>query len=240
MLTINSKNPLGIGFFVLALYLIGNGMPHKNEVYSRVYWTNYLDASPDWIEQAKKRIGIAFKPYIALTDNSFDPTKEVENKAPQDRYTERASSGRAEKLRKHLQNTYNVPAVDAVDILVSVFRYSDENNITPELVLSVIDSESSFRTDAKSSVGARGLMQVLPVWHQEKILLNGGSNELLWNPQFNIKIGTQILREYIVRSRGDMHEALARYNGSLGVNNGYPEKILRGKERYKTFMAEVN
>lgn len=239
MIDVNSQKPLTVGFFILALYLTGNSMFHKEEVHSRTAWTNVLDAAPEWLDQATQRMGIVFSPSIALKDNSFDPTKKTENIKSQDRYHERASSDGAEKLRSYLKGTYNVPENEVVAILTSVFKYSDEHNVAPELVFSIIDSESSFRKNAKSHMGALGLMQVLPVWHQDKIRLNGGSDELLWTPQFNIKIGTQILRDYIVRSRGNIREALARYNGSLGGNNGYPEKVLQGKERYKKFMLDI-
>lgn len=239
MLAVNSKKPLTVGFFILALYLTGNGMLHNEEVHNRTAWTNVLDAAPEWLDQATQRMGIAFSPSISLQDNSFDPTTKVENFKNQDLYYERAISNGAEKLRNYLKGTYNVPDNDVVAILTSVFKYSDEHKVTPELVFSVIDSESSFRTNAKSNMGARGLMQILPIWHQAKIRLDGGSNELLWNPQFNINIGTQILRDYIIRSRGNLHEALARYNGSFGDDNGYPEKILQGTERYRKLMFDI-
>lgn len=239
MLNVNSRRPLAVGFFILALYLTGNGMFHKEEVHSRMSWTNAVDAAPRWLDQATQRMGTVINPNIALTETTFDPTKRIEAIESKDRYYELATSDGADKLRSYLQGTYKVSRDDAVTIMSAVFRYSDEHNVAPELVFSVIDNESSFRNNAKSSVGALGLMQVLPVWHQDKIRLNGGSNALLWNPEFNIKIGTHILRDYINRSRGNVHEALARYNGSFGANNGYPEKVLRSKERYKQYIRDI-
>lgn len=239
MLNAKSRKPLYAGFFIVAMYLVGNGLFHKEDVPNKVAWTNVVDTAPSWLEQAKQRMGTVLTPYIALNDKIVDPTQNMDELDGSDRYYELATSDGADKLRGHLEGTYKVSKNEAVTIVSSVFRYSDEHNVAPELVLSVIDNESSFRTRAKSSVGARGLMQVLPVWHQDKIRLDGGSNELLWNPEFNIKIGTQILREYLNRSRGNVHEALARYNGSLGANNGYPEKVLRSKERYRKYVREI-
>lgn len=239
MLNVNSRKPLTLGFFILALYLVGNGMFHKEEVHNRLSWTNAVDAAPRWLDQAKQKMGTVLNPQIALNENSLDPTKRIESIESQDRYYELASSEGAERLRGYLQGTYKVSKAETVTIVSAVFRYSDEHNVAPELVFSVIDSESSFRNNAKSGAGALGLMQVLPVWHQDKIRLDGGSNALLWNPDFNIKIGTHILRDYITRSRGNVHEALARYNGSFGADNGYPEKVLRGKERYKQYIKDI-
>ena len=41
-------------------------------------------------------------------------------------------------------------------------QYAAENNLKPAFVAAIILNESSFRTDAESSVGARGLMQLMP------------------------------------------------------------------------------
>ncbi len=238
MLNMNSRKPLGAGFLILALYLIGNGLFHREEVHSRMSWTNAVDAAPHWLAQAPQKMETVFSPQIALSPNEHDPTKGGGLESL-DRYHELAISDSAETLREHLENTYKISKEDTVVIVSSVFRYSDEHNVAPELVFGIIHNESSFRTNAKSSVGARGLMQVFPIWHQDKIRLDGGSNELLWNPEFNIKIGTQILREYLNRSRGNLREALARYNGSLGANNGYPEKVLRTKEQYRQYLRNI-
>ncbi|MGN0745581.1 MAG: transglycosylase SLT domain-containing protein, partial [Aristaeellaceae bacterium] len=43
-----------------------------------------------------------------------------------------------------------------------IARYAEEYNLRPAFVTAIILNESSFRTDAESSVGARGLMQLMP------------------------------------------------------------------------------
>lgn len=156
-----------------------------------------------------------------------------------DHYEKIALSPGAEALRKHLQDHYKVSHSETVQIVSSVFKYSDAHNMAPELVFSIIDNESGFKPRAQSSRGARGLMQVLPVYHQDKIRVDGGSNDLLWKTDFNIKIGTRIFQEYLNKSRGNVREALARYNGSYGTNSGYPEKILRIKDKYRTYTKDI-
>ena len=44
----------------------------------------------------------------------------------------------------------------------TIERYAAENNLHPAFVAAIILNESSFRTGATSSVGARGLMQLMP------------------------------------------------------------------------------
>lgn len=235
MLNVKSKKPLYIGFFILSLYLVGNSnsSPNTDDNKNHMAWSSSIEATPKWLNQTKKSMDERLKEYIALGEDHLGKNHTRDN------YDAIASSDIAMPLRNHLESIYKVPGDEVVAIVSSVLRYSHEHRVAPELVFSVIDSESSFRVDARSPVGARGLMQVLPVWHQDKIKVDGGSNEMLWRPEFNIKIGTQILREYLNRSKGNVKEALARYNGSLGANNGYPEKVLRGKERYKKYVSAI-
>jgi len=100
--------------------------------------------------------------------------------------------------------------------------------LDPHLVLAVIDIESHFRKYAVSRAGARGLMQVMPFWVEQL----GGKADNLFHERTNLRYGCVILRHYLDRERGNMSNALARYNGSLGQAQ-YPQKVLRAwKERW--------
>ncbi|MGB5132735.1 MAG: lytic transglycosylase domain-containing protein [Steroidobacteraceae bacterium] len=91
----------------------------------------------------------------------------------------------------------------------------------PQLVLAVIDVESSFNPFAVSSAGAVGMMQVMPFWPREL----GLTTRDLLDVEMNIRMGTSILAYYLERERGDYRRALARYNGSLG-RRSYPDLVL--------------
>ena len=43
-----------------------------------------------------------------------------------------------------------------------IIKYSKENSLTPSLVASVINVESSYKKNAQSKAGEIGLMQILP------------------------------------------------------------------------------
>jgi soluble lytic murein transglycosylase-like protein len=94
-------------------------------------------------------------------------------------------------------------------------------NLTPELVLAVMDVESRFDRYAVSSAGAVGLMQVMPFWPREL----GVQNRLFGSVDFNIRLGCEILAFYMHREKNDHVRALARYNGSLGRRT-YPDLVL--------------
>ena len=100
--------------------------------------------------------------------------------------------------------------------------------LDPHLVLAVIDVESRFHKYAVSKSGARGLMQVMPFWVKEI----GGTQQNLFHERTNLRYGCTILRHYLDRENGNMVNALARYNGSLG-QRGYPDRVLRAyRERW--------
>ena len=94
--------------------------------------------------------------------------------------------------------------------------------LDPHLVLAVIDIESRFHKYAVSKSGARGLMQVMPFWVKEI----GAPGQNLFHERTNLRYGCTILRHYLDRENGNLANALARYNGSLG-QRGYPERVLR-------------
>lgn len=112
-------------------------------------------------------------------------------------------------------------------ILRLVHEESHRFNLKPELVLSVMHVESRFDRYAISSVGAQGLMQVMPFWKNEI----GTTNDNLTDIATNIRYGCAILSAYLKREEGNLMRALARYNGSLG-KTWYPERVFNAWERY--------
>jgi soluble lytic murein transglycosylase-like protein len=94
--------------------------------------------------------------------------------------------------------------------------------LDPQLVLAVIDVESQFRKYAVSASGARGYMQVMPFWTKEL----GGSENTLFSERINLRYGCTILRFYLDREHGNLTNALARYNGSLGQAD-YPNRVSK-------------
>jgi soluble lytic murein transglycosylase len=78
----------------------------------------------------------------------------------------------------------------------------------------VIDEESKFRADAKSSAGAVGLMQLLPDTAKGIAIHTGGSKFVtsdLYNPEINVRYGAWYLH-HLIQKYGDERLALAAYN----------------------------
>lgn len=111
---------------------------------------------------------------------------------------------------------------ERLEILKHVHREASRVDLQPELVLAVIHVESNFDHYAISSVGARGLMQIMPFWLREI----GHPNDNLFDIQTNLRFGCTILSYYLKVEKGDLFRALGRYNGSLGKAR-YPNKVFK-------------
>ena len=79
-----------------------------------------------------------------------------------------------------------------------------KHGVDPDLVHAVVQAESNYRAGAKSQVGARGLMQVMPTTALEFGIKN------LYDPQSNLEAGVQYLK--FLLARFDLKRAIAAYN----------------------------
>jgi soluble lytic murein transglycosylase-like protein len=111
---------------------------------------------------------------------------------------------------------------ERIAILKVLHEEATRVDIPPELVLAVIQIESAFNRFAISSVGARGLMQVMPFWLKEI----GKPDENMFDIRVNLRMGCTILRYYLDKEKNDKTKALARYNGSVGKRK-YPDKVFK-------------
>jgi soluble lytic murein transglycosylase-like protein len=104
-----------------------------------------------------------------------------------------------------------------------VLRAYRELGLSPQLVLSVIRTESAFQAEVVSSSNARGLMQLLPSTAQKVAALQGEAafrEDDLFDPQLNIRYGTAYLSA-LVKAFGCQTLALAAYNGGPFNIEGY-------------------
>ena len=98
-----------------------------------------------------------------------------------------------------------------------VDKYSEQFDIPKTLLYSVIKCESGFDTNAKSRVGARGLMQLMPKTFEEMARRQGEEfkEELMYDAETNIRYGSYYLN-YLYNIFGDWKLVLAAYNGGMG------------------------
>lgn len=116
-------------------------------------------------------------------------------------------------------------------------QHSYSRGLDPAFVLSIVLIESGGQPTATSFVGARGLMQVMPLWagHWRAC----GRN--LYDIEANLCNGTSILAWYLERNPGDERKALLGYNGCVrGTNTpncfNYPDKVARLRHQVQREM----
>lgn len=117
---------------------------------------------------------------------------------------------------------------ERLELLRRIHRAATRADLSPEIVLAVIQIESAFNPYAVSRVGAQGLMQVMPFWKNEI----GRPDDNLTDIETNLRYGCTILKYYLDKEKGHLTNALARYNGSYG-KYWYPEKVLVAWEKWK-------
>ena len=101
-----------------------------------------------------------------------------------------------------------------------VEKYAQEFNVDPLLIFSMIKAESNFKEKAKSSSGAKGLMQ----------LMEATANEIAdkIEPEKNIMIGTKYYSELLKNFDGNMLLAITAYNAGMGnVNQWIRDGIIK-------------
>jgi soluble lytic murein transglycosylase-like protein len=125
------------------------------------------------------------------------------------------------KIREAFMHPENAPRQLTLDVMKEdffrteipygaiIYREATRNDLSPELVAAIIESESDFRPRLVSNKNAQGLMQLVP----ETGRLLGCEN--LFNPSQNIAAGTKYLR-YLLDRFGDQRTALAAYNAGEG------------------------
>ncbi len=98
-----------------------------------------------------------------------------------------------------------------------VTKYSKEFDVPEALIYAVIRTESSFDPNARSSVGAIGLMQLMPDtldWLSRLLDEEQPTGEIN-DPETNIKYGTYYLR-HLYNRFGNWETAIAAYNAGHG------------------------
>ena len=112
-----------------------------------------------------------------------------------------------------------------------VYEIADSYGLSGNIVCGLIETESQWNPDALGACGDSGLMQIVPVYHQQEYEELGC---ISWfDPESNVKLGCYILSYCLEYCDGDMYRALQMYNtGSPDVINGYADKVLSNAEHY--------
>lgn len=119
----------------------------------------------------------------------------------------------------------------ATKIARIAYTESSNENVNPHLVLALMKTESSFNETAISNHGAKGLMQVIPRFHKDK--LKGRSPT---NSSVSIEVGTKILSDCLNKHSYNVLKGLNCYSGGGGAK--YRDAVLKNQASLKNYVAQ--
>ena len=109
-----------------------------------------------------------------------------------------------------------------------ILEASERQHLPPELLASLVVTESSFRKSVRSHVGAVGPAQVRPDYWG-----NFCGDAELTDPEQNVYCGAQVLSHLLERCEGDTACALAAYNiGPYGSRDSAAKRYVNKIDRY--------
>jgi soluble lytic murein transglycosylase len=106
---------------------------------------------------------------------------------------------------------------------------AQERELDPYLILALIRQESLFDPRARSPATALGLMQLLPSTAArvaKQIGMPPPSNEQLFQPEINLTLGTQYLKDLLQRYSNDWFKAIAAYNAGESAVDRWEKELL--------------
>lgn len=140
------------------------------------------------------------------------------------------NDGRYRVLAEFVAKRYRVSQDVTLGLVTFAHAAGHKLGLDPLLIIAVIAVESRFNPIAESGAGAKGLMQVIPKYHTEKLEEFGGEHAV-FDPQTNILVGSKILKEYLRRT-GNLSIALQMYAGALNDGeDAYTVKVMNEKQR---------
>lgn len=165
---------------------------------------------------------------------AFDEEPEVED-------VDMASETLSARMRgamDYVSRRYHVSAEALEPIFVTAQSAGRQLHLDPLLIIAVIGIESRFNPFSESVVGAKGLMQVMPRYHQDKLPEDADQAAFL-NPVINVQVGAKVLQESI-RRNGGLESGLQQFGGAVtDPERRYASKVLAEKQRLEQAVQHL-
>lgn len=147
-------------------------------------------------------------------------------------------SARMRGAMDYVSRRYHVSAEALEPIFVTAQSAGRQLHLDPLLIIAVIGIESRFNPFSESVVGAKGLMQVVPRYHQDKLPEDADQAAFL-NPVINVQVGAKVLQESI-RRNGGLESGLQQFGGAVtDPERRYASKVLAEKQRLEQAVQHL-
>ncbi len=226
------------------------GILLMNTAQSKIHLLSRLGAAAAILHHCLALIGLIAMVLVLIRAVHFQPVEDGSGRSSsigairydgslaQPESVDGANNQKLRALVSYVSKRYRIAPDITEQFVGAAYDAGQQVGLDPLLILAVMAVESRFNPVAESGVGARGLMQVVPKHHQDKLLEHGG-DEVLLDPVINISLGSRILKEYIRRT-GSLEAGLQFYNGALAdPSSQYAQKVFAEKERLQQAVREV-
>jgi len=136
-------------------------------------------------------------------------------------------------IEMYISNNYPIiPDVLFKEIAEQIVVLSRQENVPPELLVGIIQVESTFNPMVISKKNARGLMQVMPAWTKKF-----GIKKVcdLHNIKIGIWAGIKVLKIHIQEQNGDLSKGLYYY---VNKDKSYVEKVYNAMGKFVIFKSK--
>lgn len=184
---------------------------------------NSREAASDYLDRRYRRVAPSIEPLAPAAPSAMLSTLPKTSAMAVRPPEPLARSRSAAPVTPAPRSVPLLPAPDAIES--AIVRYSRQHAVDPALVRAVIGVESAFVSSARSSVGAIGLMQLMPATARAL-----GVDPR--NAEQNIEGGVRYLAG-LIRMFGGVELALIAYNAGPGLAERYArgQATLYGETR---------
>jgi hypothetical protein len=152
--------------------------------------------------------------------------------------TSEALNARMRGAMDYVSRRYHVSSEALQPIFATAQVAGRQLHLDPLLIIAVIGIESRFNPFSESVVGAKGLMQVMPRFHQDKLPEDADQAAFL-NPVINVQVGAKVLKESI-RRNGGLENGLQQFAGATSdPERRYATKVLAEKQRLEQAVQHL-
>ncbi len=227
VVVLGKRNPLIIFFHHTMMVLGVAAITALSIMFIKPHLTDEFRAISPFVK-AGQTVQASTSQTLPALATEVAPTQTGNPKEPQIAHTKQQQS-----VTNWLSKRYRVANGAATMLVSAAYSTAKDLKLDPLLILSVMAIESGLNPFAESAVGAQGLMQVMFKVHQDKFEVLGGAKAAL-EPAANIRVGAQILKEYVTRG-GSVEAGLKLYVGAAlsGNDGGYGNKVIAEYQRLK-------
>jgi len=207
-------------------------------------WSQHLIFAPVAMALVVAVLPFTLEPHFAIAvqpsaprsesvaaDNPFSGLVQANNVATPSKRSALPIDKQERAIVGYITRKYGVSVEVVQELVRTAFAAGKQFGVDPRLVVAMMAVESSFNPIAESFAGAKGLMQIIPKYHQEKFAEFGGE-QAVFDPRVNILVGARIMREYLLMTSGDLITALQTYAGAIADRGAlYTHRVLNEKDQ---------